>query len=90
MDLGVTVDRNSKLKFHYRISCTAAKCRGTASNLLKSTVTRSAYTMSTLFIFDARPILNFASSVWNLGFQGQNKAPGICSTQVDKTDYRTV
>lgn len=70
-DLGVTVDR--KLKFHQHISSSVAKAGGIATNFLKSTVNRSANFMSTLFISDVRPILDFASPIWNLGFLGQNK-----------------
>ena len=70
-DLGVTVDVN--LKFHHHIRSAVAKAGGVATNFLKSTVCRSSNFMSTLFTSDVRPIIDFASPVWNLGFAGQNK-----------------
>lgn len=70
-DLGVTVDR--KLKFDHHTRSIAAKAGGVATNLLKSTINRSPNFMSSLLISDVRPILDFASPVWNLGFLGQTK-----------------
>lgn len=65
-DLGVTVDTN--LKFHTYIRNTVAKAGGVATNLLKSTVCRSANFMSSIFSTDIRPLLEFASPIWNTGF----------------------
>ncbi|KAK4309434.1 hypothetical protein Pmani_018931 [Petrolisthes manimaculis] len=67
-DLGVMVD--NKLRFHPHIRQTMAGAGGVASNLLKSTVCRSLSFMKTLFISDVRPLLDFASPVWNTGFLG--------------------
>ncbi|KAK4303435.1 hypothetical protein Pmani_024548 [Petrolisthes manimaculis] len=67
-DLGVMVD--NKLRFHPHIRQTVAGAGGEASNLLKSRVCRSLSFMKTLFISDVRPLLDFASPVWNPGFLG--------------------
>ena len=69
-DLGVTID--SKLKFHKHIELVAAKAGGTASNLLKSTVNRSPKFMLTILTTHLRPILEYASSVWNTGYIGNS------------------
>ena len=68
-DFGVIID---KLKFHQHIRGAASKAGGIATNFLKSTVSRSANFMSSLFISDVQPLLDFASPVWNLGYLGQN------------------
>ena len=70
-DLGVLVD--SKLRFHPHIRQTVAAAGGIASNFLKSTVCRSASFMKSLLISDIRPLLDFASPVWNTGFSGDLK-----------------
>ena len=67
-DLGVTID--TKLRFHSHIRKTVNKAGGVATNFLKSTVCRSPTFMTTLFISDIRPIIDFASPVWNTGFSG--------------------
>ena len=67
-DLGVTVD--SALKFHKHIELTAAKAGGTAVNLLKSTVCRSPEFMLTILTAHLRPLLEYASPVWNTGYVG--------------------
>lgn len=67
-DLGITVD--NKLRFHAHIRQTVAVAGGIASNLLKSTVCRTPSFMKSLLISDIRPLLDFASPVWNTGFQG--------------------
>ena len=65
-DLGVVVD--SVLKFHDHIRQAANKAGGVMNNLLKSTVCRSPDFMKKLFVSDVRPIIDFASQVWNLGY----------------------
>ena len=67
-DLGVTID--TSLRFHPHIRTAANKAGGVATNLLKSTVCRSPSFMTTLLISDIRPILDFASPVWNTRFEG--------------------
>ena len=67
-DLGVNVD--SKLKFHSHIGEAVSKAGGVATNLLKSTLCRSPSFMTALLISNIRPIIDFASQVWNTGFLG--------------------
>ena len=66
-DLGVLVDHS--LKFHGHISLTVRKASGLA-NLLKATVCRSPDFMVSLFVSHVQPILDYCSSVCNLGFVG--------------------
>lgn len=65
-DLGVVVDVS--LKFHEHVRETARKAGGLATNLLKSTVCRSPEFMLTLFTSHVRPIIDYCSSVWNMGY----------------------
>ena len=66
MDLGVLVD--STLKFHQHIHNIVQKAGGVAQNLLKSTVNRDASFLIPLYVAHIRPILEYCSSVWNLGY----------------------
>ena len=67
-DLGITVDNS--LKFHLHTANTARKASGLAGNLLRSTVCLSREFMVTLFVSHIRPILDYCSCLWNLGFEG--------------------
>ena len=67
-DLGVLID--SSLRFHPHITETIRKSSGLANQLLRSTVCRSPIFMVTLFISHIRPILDYCSTVWNLGYLG--------------------
>jgi hypothetical protein len=67
-DLGVTVDCH--LKFHRHIELIAAKVGGIASNILRSTVCRSPEFMLIILISHLRPIMEYASPVWNTGYLG--------------------
>ena len=67
-DLGVLID--SSLRFHPHIAETIRKSSGLANQLLRSTVCRSPNFMITLFISHIRPILDYCSTVWNLGYLG--------------------
>ena len=67
-DLGVTVD--SSLKFHIHISCIVNKASALINQLLRSTVCRSYDFMVTLFVSHIRPIMDYCSTVWNLGYMG--------------------
>lgn len=70
-DLGIVVD--STMRFHEHVGQVANKAGGLANCLLKSTVCRSLEFMKKLFISDIRPIIDFASQVWNLGYIGDTK-----------------
>ena len=65
-DLGVLIDRD--LKFHSHAHDVAQKAGGLAQNLLRSTVCRSPDFMVTLFTSHVRPIIDYCSSVWNVGY----------------------
>ena len=67
-DLGVAVD--SSLKFHSHINSIACKAAGLANQLLRATVCRDEFFMVSLFVSHVRPLLDFCSSVWNLGYVG--------------------
>ena len=70
-DLGVTVD--TSLKFHAHIRESVNKAGGVASGLLRATVCRSPEFMTAILISDIRPVLDFCSSLWNLGYLGDLK-----------------
>ena len=67
-DLGVLVD--STLRFHLHIRATVNRASGLAANLLRSTLCRSQPFMITMYKTHIRPLLEYASCVWNTGFQG--------------------
>ena len=67
-DLGVLID--SSLKFHMHVSDVVRKSSGLANQILRSTVCRSKEFMVTLFLSHIRPIIDYCSPVWNLGYQG--------------------
>ena len=70
-DLGVIVDR--ELKFHQHVNTTYGKAHGLASNLLSHTSNRSVGFMKELFVSHIRPLITFASPVWNTGYVGDEK-----------------
>ena len=65
-DLGVIID--SDLKFHDHCTSSAAKAAGVAHNFLKSTRCRSPDFMMHILKSHIRPILEYASPVWNSGY----------------------
>jgi len=65
-DLGVIVD--SDLKFHIHVRSIVAKAAGLSCNILNSTMCRSREFMMTLYLTHIRPLLEFGSCVWNLGY----------------------
>ena len=70
-DLGVVVDVN--LKFHYHVASLVGRAGGIASALLTGTVNRSPSFMKSVFISHVRPLLEFSSPVWNVGFVGDSR-----------------
>lgn len=66
VDLGITVDPS--LRFHHHIQNLVSKAAGLSYSLIKSTLCRSPSFMTKLFITHIRPLLEFASSVWNTGY----------------------
>ena len=75
-DLGVIVD--NELKFHKHINVTYGKAHSLASNLLAHTSNRSSSFMHEVFISHIRPLITFASPVWNTGYLGdERKLEGV-------------
>ena len=75
-DLGVLIDRS--LKFHGHIEAAVCRASGLANSLLRSTVSRSKDFMMTLFVSHIRPLLDYCSCVWNLGYEGNiRKLEGV-------------
>jgi hypothetical protein len=65
-DLGVDVDVG--LKFHGHVRGVVCRAAGLCNDLLRSTVNRSPDFMVTLFVTHVRPVLDYCSCVWNLGY----------------------
>ena len=65
-DLGVIVDTD--LKFHEHCCSAATKAGGIAHNFLKSTKCRSSEFMTHILKTHIRPVLEYASPVWNSGY----------------------
>lgn len=70
-DLGVNVD--TSLRFHQHVRVVVAKAGGLANNLLRSTVCRSAEFMMSLYVAHIRPLIEYASCVWNTGYLGDSR-----------------
>ena len=64
--LGVVVD--AKLKFHQHVRSVVGKAGGMMGNLLRSTICLSEEFMFTLFVTHIRPIIDYCSTVWNVGY----------------------
>ena len=67
-DLGVFVDPT--LKFHTHISSVVRKASGLANNILRCTVCREPSFMVSIFVAHIRPVMDYCSTVWNLGYAG--------------------
>ena len=61
---------SQSVKFHLHINTVVSKAGGLAQNLLQSTINRSNEFMKNLFISHVRPILEFSSPLWNMGYIG--------------------
>ena len=75
-DLGIFID--SELKFHSHDSELVRKAAGLSNNLLRSTVNRSPEFMVRVFISHIRPILDYCSCVWNVGYEGDLNFLKLC------------
>ena len=67
-DLGVTVD--SSLRFHDHIREISRKATGLVNQILRATVCRQPDFMLSLFISHIRPLMDFGSVLWNVGYVG--------------------
>ena len=66
MDLGLLID--DQLKFHEHSRTVVRKAGGIAQNILKGTVCREPEFMTHIFKIHIRPLLEYASTVWNTGY----------------------
>ena len=67
-DLGIKID--PKLKFHNHVRAVVGRAGGLMSEFLRSTVCRAPDFMVSLFAIHIRPIIEYCSSVWNVGYMG--------------------
>ena len=67
-DLGVLNDK--VLKFHNHVREVVCRAAGLANSLFQSTVNRRPEFMVALFITYIRPVLDYCSCVWNVGYVG--------------------
>ena len=67
-DLRVEVDRD--LKYHCHVTKLVCRAAGLLNSLLHATVNRSPKFMTPLFVTHIRPILDYCSTVWNVGYDG--------------------
>ena len=67
-DLGVVVD--DKLWFHSHVDSVVRKAGGLIGSLLRATKCRSVHFMVSLFVSHVRPIIEYGSCVWNVGYLG--------------------
>ena len=65
-DLGVIID--SDLRFHAHTASIVGKATGLLHQLLRSTVCRSMQFMNTLLVSHIRSLLEYCSTVWNVGY----------------------
>jgi len=65
-DLGVVID--SSLRFHAHVNVVVGRVGGLMGDLLRSTVCRSKEFMLSLFVSHIRPLIDYCSCVWNVGY----------------------
>ena len=70
-DLGIVIERN--LKFHSHIRRKAGVAGGLTSNFMSCTLNRKADFLLSIYKAYIRPILDYASPLWNLGYHGDLK-----------------
>ena len=74
-DLGVLVD--SSLRFHIHVRDVVRRAAGLSSSLLRSTVCRNRDFMVTLFVTHIRPLLDYCSTIWCVGYEEDLNLLGI-------------
>ena len=70
-DLGIKIERN--LKFHNHIRSRVNVAGALTTNLLSSTICREPDFILNVYISHIRPQLEYASSLWNLGYIGDSQ-----------------
>ena len=68
LDLGVMID--DSMKFHRQVDQVVRKASGLSANILRSTCNRQPLFMRELFVTHIRPIMDYASCLWNTGYVG--------------------
>ena len=64
---------DSRLRFHEHVNVTCSKAAGQMNSLLCSTVCRSREFMMNLWVSHIRPIIEYGSCVWNVGYLGDRR-----------------
>ena len=67
-DLGVTIDRD--LQFHVHVSRKVGTASNLTNNLLSCTLSRSSDFLMNVYRLHLRPLLEYASPIWNTGYLG--------------------
>ena len=70
-DLGVTVDRS--LKFHSHVRRIVCVASAMTNNILACTLSRDEDFLMNIYKFHVHPLLEYCSSLWNLGYIGDVK-----------------
>ena len=65
-DLGIVIDRS--LKFHNHIRRKTAMVGSLTTNLLSCTLSRKPEFIMNIYVMHVRPLLDYASQIWNLGY----------------------
>ena len=66
--MGVIVD--ALLRFHNHVDLVVGRTSSMINNLLRSTVCRGKEFMTTLWVSHVRPLIEYGSCVWNVGYLG--------------------
>ena len=67
-DLGVTIDQD--LKFHSHVNKKVAMVNNLTTNLFSCTVSRTSGFLMNVYRSHVRPLLEYASPLWNVGYLG--------------------
>ena len=70
-DLGITIENS--LKFHEHVRAKTNSAGALTSNLLSSTLCRDPEFLISLYISYIRPMLEYGSPLWNLGYVGDTQ-----------------
>ena len=70
-DLGIQIDRS--LKFHSHIGRSVRIANGVTSNILGCTLNRDLDFVMNIYKFHVRPLLEYGSPLWNVGYHGDIK-----------------
>ena len=77
---------DNELKFHSHVYCITSKAAGLSVSLLNSTLCRSREFIIAQFVSHIRPLLEFSSCVWNVGYIGDLKLLERGAEDVDEAN----